>query len=96
MKINKYIFEINCPDFSEYDEKIKVLTIVIESREISAKKVDEAQELLKITDLLLFCPKYNEEKEECENCHFVLNLRREIARIIINANRVSDESAYRC
>lgn len=88
-KIRKFDYQISCPIFSEYEEKIEKLTQAINSHKISSKKVDKAQELLDIMNILSSCPKYNEENEDCENCHFILNLRRETAKMIINVNGIA-------
>ena len=88
-KIKKFALQIDCPIFSEYEEKIKKLTQFINGRKIISKKVDKAQELLEIINILSSCPKFNDGAEDCENCRFILNLRKETARIIIDANEIT-------
>lgn len=88
-KIKKFNYQINCPIFSEYEEKIEKLTQAINSHKISSKKVDKAQELLDIMNILSSCPKYDEKNEDCENCRFIVNLRKETAKMIINANGIA-------
>lgn len=89
-KIRKHIYQINCPVFSEYENRIDGLTQSINSHGLISDKVKKAQELIDIISTLSMCPKYDEKNEECKSCHFILNLRREIAELIIEA----DESVY--
>jgi hypothetical protein len=35
---------------------------------------------------LFLCPDYNSEKQECNNCNFIANFRKEAADMIIKAN----------
>lgn len=84
-RIRKFIPHIDCPIFLEYEERIKKLSQSFNAHSISSRRVDKAQELLDIIDILLNCPNYDEESEECKNCHFILNLRREIGRIVLEA-----------
>lgn len=94
IKIKKFDFKIGCPVFLHHKEDIERLTRIIESHGISEKKVDPAHELLGITEILLVCSSYDEQNEDCENCHFILNLRRETARMIINANGIMNEHGH--
>ena len=91
-KNNKPAYEIDCPIFSEHEENIKELTQYINSRKIISEKVDKAQELVDIINLLSSCPKFDKEERDCENCRFISNLSKEIARIIINASETAHES----
>ncbi len=89
---NNPTHKIDCPIFSEHEENIKNLTQFINSHKIISEKVDEAQELVDIINLLSSCPKFDEEDRHCENCRFILNLSKEIARIIIEANATARET----
>ena len=84
-KIGKSAFQINCPFFSEYAEKIDKLTRSIHGSRILSDKVESAQALLEIVNTLSSCSKYDGRTEDCFNCNFALNLRGEIARIIVEA-----------
>ena len=88
-RIRTYDLQVDCPIFSEYKERIKQLTQSINGHKIISKKVDNAQELLDLIDTLSACPKFEEEKEDCENCRFLLHLRKESARVIIYLNSVA-------
>ena len=87
-KIKKSAPQIDCPIFSEHAEKIRKLSRFINSRKIISEKLDKALELVEIINLLSCCPKFNEGEANCENCRFILNLRKENARIIIDANEI--------
>jgi len=89
-KINKFTPKIDCPIFSEYEEKINELTQAINGAKIISDKVNEAKDLLTITDKLSNCPKYDEEKEDCITCRFILKLSKETADLIIKASEPSE------
>lgn len=72
--IDKFIPEIDCPIFLEHKEKIDALTQSINGAKIISNEVKKARELFKIVDFLLSCGKYDEEQDDCEKCHYILNL----------------------
>ncbi len=84
--------EIDCPIFSEHEENINKLTQFINSHKTISEKVDKAQELVDIINLLSCCPKFDKEERHCENCRFISNLSKEIARIIIDASETAHET----
>ena len=88
-KIKKSISQVSCPTFLEYEERIKKLTRSVNGRKIISKKVDDAIELIDIVNILSSCPRYEEFNDDCINCRFILNLRQEIARIIIEATEAA-------
>ncbi len=86
---------MNCSTFLEYEGRIKKLTRSINGHKIISKKVDDAFELIDIINILSICPDYEEINDDCINCRFSLNLRQEIARIIIEATEAAiSESTY--
>ena len=87
-KKNNFTSQINCPIFSEYKVKIERLSQVINSRKISSQKIEQAQELLKIKDILSSCREFNEESDDCKDCRFALNIRGESARMIIEVSEM--------
>jgi len=91
-KSNKSTHEIDCPIFSEHEEKMKRLNQFINSRKIISEKVDKAQELVDIINLLSCCPKFDKEEKGCESCRFISNLSKEIARIILKANETAHKT----
>lgn len=86
---------MNCPTFLKHQGRIKKLTRSVNGRKIISKKVDDAFELVDIINILSSCPDYDEINDDCINCRFILNLRQEIARIIIEATEsVISEATY--
>ncbi len=88
-RIRTFDPQIDCPIFSEYKERIKKLTQSINGNKIISKKVDNAQELLDLIDILSACPKFEEENEDCKNCRFILHLKQESAQMIIDLNIIT-------
>lgn len=84
-KIKKSSIHIDCPIFSKYEERINELIRSIFGNQPLSEKVDSAQELLKIIGYLSSCPRYDNLREDCFNCRFTLNLKREMARMIVEA-----------
>lgn len=78
--------QIDCHIFSDHRDKIVTLTKSINGAKIISDEVDKAHELLRIVNILLDCGKYDEKKEDCKNCHFILNLGKETAGLIIKIN----------
>ncbi len=76
---------MNCPVFLKYKDRINRLTRSVNGRKVLAKKVDDAFELIEIINILANCPRFEEVNDDCLACRFVLNLRHEIAKIIIEA-----------
>lgn len=85
-KINKSNSELECPIFLKHKEKIEGLTQSIREANIISDEIDKAIELLSILTKLKNCGKYEEENDNCKNCHFILNLRKEMADTIVKAN----------
>jgi predicted ArsR family transcriptional regulator len=83
--IKKFASLTDCPIFSDYSERIDRLTRSIYDSKTIAKKVDNAREMLNIINILGNCPKYDEDRNDCLDCNFNLNLIREMARIIVEA-----------
>lgn len=81
-----FVAQTDCPIFSEYKEKIEMSTQSINGAKIISNELDKAHELLTIVNILLDCGKYDEKKEDCINCHFILKLRKETVESIIKIN----------
>lgn len=80
---------IRCSRFSMYEKKIIKISQSINARGIITEKVEEAKELLSIIDALSNCPKYDEKREDCISCQFVLSLKKEIPNLIIKVNKTA-------
>ncbi|MFQ6110348.1 MAG: hypothetical protein ACE5L7_12430 [Candidatus Aminicenantales bacterium] len=88
-KSKKPFVQISCSLFSRYAEKINELTQSIYSSKSVSEKLQSAQEMLKIVRILSRCPKYDGKEEDCYVCNFSLNLRREMAKLIVEAAQAS-------
>jgi len=76
---------ISCPTFQKQEPVIKDITDKINQAKGVQKKAGFAEELQKEVNVLLSCPDYDKEKLDCENCHFIANLRKKTAGLIIKA-----------
>ncbi|HZX10423.1 MAG TPA: hypothetical protein VFG01_05690 [Acidobacteriota bacterium] len=84
-------YKIDCPIFSKYKKRITDLITYLEGPGLSSDKVDQADEFLNITDIIMRCPKYDKNIDDCHKCRFFLNIKKEIAKIIISANKKSSK-----
>lgn len=87
-RIKKSSVPIDCPVFSKYEERINELSRTILGDKPLSEKIDSAQELLRIISFLSSCPHYDGIREDCFNCQFTLNLKREMAELIVKAAEV--------
>ena len=81
--------KINCPIFQKQEPIIKELTNNINNAKGVQEKAQFADELQKEVGVLLSCPDYDKEKLDCKNCHFIANLRKKTADIIIKVKKLA-------
>ena len=81
--------KINCPIFQKQEPIIKELTNNINNAKGVQEKARLSEELKKETDVLLNCPDYDEKSLDCESCHFIANLRKRTASLIIKAKKLA-------
>ena len=81
--------QINCPTFQKQEPVIKNITDKINRSKGVQEKAGFAEELQKEVNVLLSCPDYDKEKLDCKNCHFIANLRKKTANLIIKAKRLA-------
>ena len=81
--------KINCPIFQKQETVIKDITNKINAVKIVQEKARFAEELQKEVGVLLSCPDYDKEKLDCKNCHFIANLRKKTAGLIIKAKKLA-------
>jgi len=74
---------ISCPAFLRQETAIKDITAGINQAKGAREKAPLAEELRKEADALLTCPDYDDGKLNCTNCHFIANLRKKTAGLII-------------
>lgn len=80
---------INCLTFQKQERVIKDITDKINKAGAVEEKAELAEKLQKEVDVLLSCPDYNKEELDCKNCHFIANLRKKTADLIIKAKKLA-------
>lgn len=80
---------INCPVFQKHEPIIKRLTDSINQVKGLEGKIRNAEKLLSEVNTLLDCSDYKKENPDCDNCHFIADLRSQTAGVIIKAKRLS-------
>ena len=81
--------KINCPTFQKQEPVIEDITAKINSGKDVLEKAEFAKKLQEEVDVLLSCPDYNEKSPDCNNCHFIANLRKKTADLIIKAKKLA-------
>ncbi len=81
--------KISCPTFPKQEKVIKDITDKINNAKEVPEKALYAEELQKEVDVLLSCPDYDKENLGCESCHFIANLRKKTADLIIKAKELA-------
>lgn len=79
---------INCNIFQKQEPVIKRLTDNINTAKDFRGKIPQAERLLKEVNNLLDCTDYKEKDTDCSNCHFIADLQRKTAEIIIKAKKL--------
>jgi len=87
--MNKEEAKINCPTFQKQEPIIKDITTKINGAKGVREKAVFAQELQEAVDVLFNCQSYNSENLDCKNCHFIANLRKKTADLIIKAKKLA-------
>lgn len=81
--------KISCPIFQKQETVIKDITNKINAIEGVTGKAVFAKELRKEVDVLLSCQDYKNTSLDCKNCHFIANLRKKTADLIIEAKKIA-------
>jgi cytochrome c len=81
--------KISCSTFQKQEPVIKDITDKINMAKGVQEKAVYAEELQKEVEALLSCPDYDKEKLDCESCHFIANLRKKTADLIIKAKKLA-------
>ncbi len=79
---------VNCPAFQKQEPVIKDITDKINQAKGVLEKARFAEELQKEVDVLLSCTNYEKEKLDCKSCHFIANLRKKTADLIVKAKKL--------
>lgn len=81
--------KINCPTFQKQESVIKDITDKVNMARAVLEKSRFAEELVKEVDVLLSCLFYDGKRLDCKNCHFIANLRKKTADLIIRAKKLA-------
>jgi len=81
--------KINCAIFQKQECAIKDITDKINKATGVQEKAGFAEEIEKEVDVLLSCPDYDDKSLDCKNCHFIANLRKKTADLIIKAKKLT-------
>jgi len=81
--------KINCSIFQKQEPVIKEITDKINMAKGVQEKARFAEELKKEVDVFLSCPDYKVKILDCKNCHFIANLRKKTADLIIKAKKLA-------
>ena len=81
--------KINCAIFQKQECAIKDITDKINKATGVQEKAGFAEEIEKEVDVLLSCPYYDKASINCKNCHFIANLRKRTASLIIKAKKLA-------
>jgi len=80
--------KISCSIFQKQEPVIEEITAKINSAEGVLEKAEFAKRLQEEVDVLLSCPDYDQKIVECTNCHFIANVRKKTAGLIIKAKKL--------
>jgi len=72
-----------CPAFQKQQSIIKEIVKKINKVEGLSEKAGLAKKLQKEVNVLLYCPDYAANKTNCQNCHFIAQIRKKTAALII-------------
>jgi hypothetical protein len=77
-----------CPAFQKQESVIKdIIDNINRSKELT-EKAKFAKKLQKEVNALLACPDYSGKKTDCKNCHFIANLRKKTADLILKVKKL--------
>ncbi|MEI6633061.1 MAG: hypothetical protein WCP22_04485 [Chlamydiota bacterium] len=80
---------IGCPKFLRQEDAIKGITDTLNAAKGAAAKAEFAGELKKAVDLLLSCEDHDDKESDCRNCHFIGQIRRKTADLIMRARNLA-------
>ena len=81
--------KINCLIFQKQEPVIKEITNKINQAKDVQEKARNSLELEKEINVLLNCSDYDEKRLDCGSCHFIANLRKRAANLIIKAKKLA-------
>jgi len=81
--------KIKCPTFQKQEPLIEDITAKINNAKDVLEKAEFAKKLQEEVDVLLSCPDYDEKSRDCKNCHFIADVRKKTATLIIKAKKLA-------
>jgi len=87
--VEENISKIRCPTFQKKEFKIKDITNKINQAKGVLEKARFVEGLQREVEVLLSCPDYDGKRLDCKNCHFIANLRKKTANLIIKAKKLA-------
>lgn len=81
--------KISCPTFQKQESLIKDITNKTNQAKGVLEKARFAEELQEEVNVLLSCTNYDKASINCKNCHFIANLRKKTAGLIIKAKKLT-------
>lgn len=88
MENAKKIKKIKCAIFQTKNEVIERVTKAINEAKDVKEKAVIAQKLLNEVEELLTCKHFSREKTECKICHYIAQLRKRTANLVIKAKKL--------
>lgn len=80
---------IDCSTFQKQESMIKDITAKINQARGVLEKARFAEELQKEINVLLSCQDYDDKGLDCNNCHFIANLHKKTANLIIKTRKLA-------
>jgi len=84
---------IQCPIdlFPHQEEEIGRLTQMVNQAQTAAQKKPYAQALIDVADVLLACPSYDEENQNCHLCRDISGLRHKTYSLVVKAGQLDEK-----
>jgi len=86
---------MSCRKYLNVKGTIERLTEEINRTEDLATKTAKALELAEIAEALLSCKEFDSRNRDCQICHKVASLRREVSQVILHVSRGEIEAGLR-
>lgn len=83
----KNIKKIKCAIFQSKNEEIEKINKAINEAEDVEKKAYLAERLLKEAECFLSCKHFDEKRADCKICHYIAELRKQTANLIIKVKQ---------
>jgi len=91
MREEKKIKKIKCPVFTSKNEEIEKINEAINEAGEIGEKARLAERLIKEMDELINCKLFDVERAECKICHYIADLRKRTANLILKAKELKTE-----